>query len=125
MKKQARKSDSIKNEPNSSLSSPKNAKKQIRGKSKKGMFVGIDLHKKFLQVAVMDDKGKILHNDKVENNQQAIKQYFKKIPKRANIVMESSSVWHDVYRFLTETLRYKNVTLSNPYLTKAIAASKN
>ena len=38
--------------------------------------------------------------------------------------MESSSVWYDTYRFLTDTLRYKNVILSNPYLTKAIASSK-
>ena len=34
------------------------------------------------------------------------------------------SVWYDTYRFLTDELKYKNVTLSNPYLTKAIAASK-
>ena len=38
--------------------------------------------------------------------------------------MESSSVWYGTYRFLTDELGYKNVTLSNPYLTKAIAASK-
>jgi transposase len=38
--------------------------------------------------------------------------------------MESSSVWYNTYRFLTDELGYKSVTLSNPYLTKAIAASK-
>jgi len=50
-----RNSDSIKNESNSkthSLASPKNIpKKQIRSKSNNSMYVGIDLHKKFLQVA--------------------------------------------------------------------------
>lgn len=88
------------------------------------MYVGIDLHKKFLQVAVMDDNGKILQNRKVENTHQSIKKHFADIPLYASIIMESSSVWYDTYRFLTDELRYKNVTLSNPYLTKAIAASK-
>ena len=122
------KSDSIKNESSSktrSLSSPKKiTKKQIRKKLNKSMFVGIDLHKKFLQVAIMDETGKVLQNDKVDNTHQSIKQHFAKIPISANIVMESSSVWYDTYRFLTDELKYKNVTLSNPYLTKAIAASK-
>ncbi len=72
----------------------------------------------------MDDAGKVLQNDKVDNTHESIKKHFAKIPISANIVMESSSVWYDTYRFLTDTLGYKNVTLSNPYLTKAIAASK-
>ena len=41
-------------------------KKQIRTKSKKAMFAGIDLHKKFIQIAIMDDTGKISQNDKVD-----------------------------------------------------------
>ena len=87
------------------------------------MYVGIDLHKKFLQVAIMDKDGKIQKNDKVENTNPSIKKYFKKIPLSANMVIESSSVWYSTYRFLTDDLGYKNVILSNPYLTKAIAAS--
>lgn len=123
-----RNSDSIKNESNSKIrnssSSKKSTKKQIRSKSKKSMYVGIDLHKKFLQVAVMDNDGKVLQNNKVDNTHESIKQHFVDIPIHANIVMESSSVWYNTYRFLTDELGYKNVTLSNPYLTKAIAASK-
>ena len=128
MNTKARKSDSVTDESNSSktysASSKKSPKKQIRTKSNKTMYVGIDLHKKFLQVAIMDNDGNILQNDKVENNHQSIKKHFVDIPISANIVMESSSIWYDTYRFLTDQLKYKNVTLSNPYLTKAIAASK-
>ena len=107
-----------------SSSSKKSPKKQIRGKKDKGMYVGIDLHKEFLQVATMDDDGKILQNIKVENTHESIRKHFTDIPIHANIVMESSSVWYGTYRFLTDKLGYKNVTLSNPYLTKVIAASK-
>ncbi len=123
-----RNSDSIRNESNSKIQSSsyskKSPKKQIRNKSKKTMYVGIDLHKKFLQVAIMNNEGKVLQNNKVENTHQSIKKHFTDIPLHANIVMESSSVWYDTYRFLTDELKYKNVTLSNPYLTKAIASSK-
>lgn len=128
MKIERRNSDSIKNESKSKIrnssSSKKSPKKQMRRKSKKSMYVGIDLHKKFLQVAIMGNDGKILQNTKVDNTHQSIKKHFADIPIHANIVMESSSVWYNTYRFLTDELGYKSVTLSNPYLTKAIAASK-
>ena len=123
-----RNSDSIRNESNSKIrnssSSKKSPKKQIRNKITKNMYVGIDLHKKFLQVAVMDNDGKVLQNKKVDNTHESIGKHFADIPLYASIVMESSSVWYNTYRFLTDELGYKNVTLSNPYLTKAIAASK-
>ncbi len=76
------------------------------------MYVGIDLHKKFLQVATMDNDGKILQNIKVENTHESIRKHFTDIPIHANMVMESSSVWYGTYRFLTDELGYKNVTLS-------------
>ena len=128
MNTKRRKSDSIKNESSYKIrravaSTKRIPKKQIRNKTTKSMYVGIDLHKKFLQVAVMDNDGKILQNKKVDNTHKSIKKHFANIPLYASIVMESSSVWYDTYRFMTDTLGYK-VTLSNPYLTKAIAASK-
>ena len=35
---------------------------------KKSMFVGMDVHKKYLQVAVLDEKGQVLDNSRVDNN---------------------------------------------------------
>ena len=32
----------------------------------KSMFVGVDVHKNYLQVAVLDEKGSILNNSKVD-----------------------------------------------------------
>jgi hypothetical protein len=32
------------------------------------MFVGMDLHKNYLQIAVMNDKGKVLENSRINNN---------------------------------------------------------
>ena len=32
------------------------------------MFVGMDLHKNYLQIAVMNEKGKVLENSRINNN---------------------------------------------------------
>ena len=87
-------SDSIKNESSKSKirKSPSERavpKKQIRDKAKDIMYVGIDLHKQFLQVEVMNNKGRVTRNVKVKNTKEAIKQALCKIPLSAKVVMES------------------------------------
>lgn len=102
----------------------KKPKKIIRTRKTKSMtYVGIDLHKEFLQIEVMDDKGNTLFNEKIPNTRSNIKKIFRTIPKNSECVMESSSVWYGVFLFIRDELRF-DVILSNPYHTKAIAASK-
>ncbi len=104
--------------------SKKKPKKIIRTRKTKPMtYVGIDLHKEFLQVETMDDKGHTLFNEKITNTREDIKKVFSAIPKNSKCVMESSSVWYGVFRFLRDELGF-DVILSNPYHTKAIAAAK-
>lgn len=86
-------------------------------------FVGIDLHKKFMQVALMDSGGKLLQNKRVECDLRNVEIEFSKLPAGAKYVMESSSVWYGMYRFLRDRLGL-NVMLSNPLATKRIAESK-
>ena len=123
----------------------KNANKQIRGKKsvhmnkvtdavtkkrkqtddskKNDCFVGIDLHKKFMQVALMEADGTLLQNTRIECDYTIIKKEFSKFPKNTKYVIESSSVWYGMYRFLRDELNL-NVVLSNPHTTKVIASSK-
>ena len=92
-------------------------------KKQEKIFVGIDLHKAFLQVAVVNNNGELLRNHRVENDVKSIKSEFSGYPKDAKFVIESSSVWYGVYRFLTDSLNL-DVVLSNPYQTRLIAESK-
>ena len=46
------------------------------------MFVGIDLHKNYLQIAVMNDKGKVLENSRINND---VKQIEKKSRKNLTV----------------------------------------
>ena len=95
-------------------------------------YVGMDLHKNYLQIAVVDEKGKLIKNSKIENDIQKIGKFFdliddSKIKNHDNnhtrVVMESFCVWYDIYECLTEE-KNLNVKLSNPIKTRAIASAK-
>jgi transposase len=90
---------------------------------KVSMFVGMDLHKNFLQIAVMNKEGRVLRNSKIDNNLKQIGGFFNDIDDKAHIVMESASVCYNIYRYLSEERSF-NVILSNPVKTRAIASAK-
>ena len=82
------------------------------------MFVGMDLHKNYLQIVlVMDKKGKILRNSRIDNNLKHISRFFESINSREKpvVVMESSSVWYNIYHHLSEE-RKLDVVLSIPVI---------
>jgi transposase len=90
------------------------------------MYVGLDLHKNYLQAAVIDKKGTLLKQERIQNQDDSIRSFFerKKLKSGNNeIVIESSSTWYHVYELLSEDER-NHVILSNPIKTKAIASAK-
>src|SRR5215467_4416633 len=91
------------------------------------MFVGMDLHKNYLQIAVMNEKGKVLENSRINNDVKQVGRFFdeniKKLNEKVRVVMESSSVWYNIYSYLSEE-KHLNVVLSNPVKTRAIASAK-
>ena len=100
-----------------------NTNKSIRQYRRKGaVFVGLDVHKETVQVAAVDNAGKLLFNKKISSRFDAMSRIAATIPKNAKYVMESSSVWYGLYMHMTDTLNL-DVTVSNPYNTKIIAAS--
>ena len=108
---------------NSTSGSKKKPRQQTKTKRRPSTYVGIDLHKKTLQVEVQDSKGNVLSNKKIRNTAMSIRREFACIPRDARCVIESSSVWYEVFRFIRDDLGYEMI-LSNPAQTKAIAASK-
>ncbi len=40
------------------------------------MFVGMDLHKNYLQIAVMNEKGKVLENSRIYNSLKQVGKFF-------------------------------------------------
>jgi len=70
----------------------------------KQQYVGLDVHKNTIQVAVMDQDGKVLRNTKIGNTDEEVREAFARIPGSAKCVMESSSVWYGLFRFVSDEL---------------------
>ena len=51
------------------------------------MYVGIDSHKNYLQIAVMDEKGKVIRNSKIDNDIQKIDTFFDQIKNKRKMMM--------------------------------------
>lgn len=85
-------------------------------------FVGLDVHKKTIQISCMTEKGTELGNGSIPNTPEGIVKAMKDIPKDAKLFMESSSVWKAAF-FKMRKLGF-DVTLTNPYLNRVIAESK-
>src|SRR6266566_621183 len=68
------------------------------------MFVGLDLHKNYLQTAVMDEQGRLLSQERIPNKDENIEEFASKRLRdsHAEIVIESSSTWYHVYELLSK-----------------------
>lgn len=90
------------------------------------MFVGMDIHKNYLQIVIMDNKGKLMRNDRIDNNRDEINRFFSNNDveqKNSQLVMESSCTWYSVYQYLAGE-KHLDIVLSNPVKTRAIASAK-
>lgn len=90
-------------------------------------FIGLDLHKNYIQAAVVDRRGRVATEERIENVDEEIRRFFKSISTpttRNKIVIESSSTWYHAYELLSSMSKRNQVILSNPVKTKAIASAK-
>ena len=58
------------------------------------MYVGLDLHKHYMQVAVQDEDGNLIMETQIKNTQdhRALQGFLERLDPDAEIAMESSSV---------------------------------
>lgn len=85
------------------------------------MYSALDVHMAASQVAVEDEDGALLREEKLENNPELIEEFSNSLPPGTSMVLESSSSWYWIYSILST--RHK-VVLSNLVRTKAIASAK-
>jgi transposase len=83
--------------------------------------VGVDLHKRVSQVAVLTANG-TLSQHRLENEGRRIEQFFTTLPSPARVAIEASGTWWWLVDLL-QRLGHQPV-LSNPKQTKAIAAAR-
>ena len=89
-------------------------------------YVGIDVHKKVCQAAVLDEDGTFLDEIRFENSEEGIEDFALKLTglhDEVKAVVESTgNLWIQVYDRL-EAYGF-TVLLSNPYKTRLIAEAK-
>ena len=86
------------------------------------MNVGLDLHKRYSQHAVMDVFGTVLRQGRIDNTLEEMKEFSESLPAGSSIAIESSSTWYWAYRVLSER---HNVVLSNPFKNRLLLLFDN
>lgn len=84
-----------------------------------GYHVGIDLHKRFSQVAVLNEKGEVLDNRRVDNDPSLLLQHFSPFPKETPVTLEATIG----YEWMSDLLADNGfeVNLANPKKVRLIA----
>ncbi len=85
------------------------------------VHVGVDLHKRVSQIAVLTAEG-VLTQHRMANNPDGVHRFFAQLPAPARVAIEASGTWWWLVDLL-ERLGHQPV-LSHPKQTKAIAAAR-
>lgn len=84
-------------------------------------YIGIDVHKEFSEVCVMDSEGSVMEESRVDSSPKAYNDFFAKYA-GSSCVIESTGFWEYLYDALEECGIH--TVLSNPQKTKAISEAK-
>ena len=82
--------------------------------------IGIDVHKKYSYVAIVDETGEIVEEMRIENTKQSLEQFASKY-KGAKAVIEVTGNYRFIYDILE---KHMDVKLAHPYKTRAIAEAR-
>ena len=89
-------------------------------------YVGIDVHKKMCQVAVLDEDGSLLEEARFANTPEEIEEYAAKLASYSDevsaVVESTGNLWIQIHDRLEK--HGFTVALSNPYKTRLIAEAK-
>jgi len=86
------------------------------------LYVGIDFHKKYSYITVMDREGVIAREFKVSNDKEALTHYVNELPANAKVALEATCNWYYFYELVEG--HDIDVSLAHPLKTKAIASAR-
>lgn len=85
------------------------------------VHVGVDLHKRMSQIAVLRANGELTQH-RLENDRALVQRFFEEVPAPARVAIEASGTWWWLVDLL-EQLGHEPV-LSHPKQIRAIAAAR-
>jgi transposase len=87
------------------------------------IHVGLDMHKRYSRLEVMEDSGKVLDRRTLyHDNKEEMKEFFSSLPKPVTVAMEATRSWYWLYELLEE--EGLMVKLAHPKKTKIIGEAK-
>jgi len=86
------------------------------------VYVGIDYHKKYSFATKMDEKGKILEQQRFNNDSESIQQFVQTLPSDSKIVLEATGGWYYFYEQVEKQV--PDIVLAHPLKTRVIAEAK-
>lgn len=85
-------------------------------------YVGLDVHKEKINMAVVDSQGKVIREAKFLNNLQALDHFLGGMEQGTEFALEACGFYEPIYDWIDD--RGHNVTLAHPLKVKAIASAK-
>ena len=86
------------------------------------LYVGVDAHKDESVITVMDEKGEILRQKRVESTRQGVREVLGRYRRPLKAVVEASYNWGSMYDWLAEVT--EEVVLAHPLKVRAIAEAR-
>ncbi len=86
------------------------------------VFLGVDVHKSYLEIATLDTDGKLKSRCRIENTPESIDDFVKSLDTSVKVAMESCSYFYPLYNQLEEA--GIEVRVAHPLKVKLIAESK-
>lgn len=87
------------------------------------LYVGVDQHKKFSQVAVMNETGSIMDNRRLYHcDKEGIRRYFEELGEETTAVLEATRNWYWLYDLLEEEV--SKVKMAHPAKVRLIAEAR-
>jgi transposase len=87
-------------------------------------YVGIDYHKKYSHVTAINNEGKVIRSNRLENKPEVFREFFKRMEGPSEAVLEASRTWGVMYDLLVELDGVELVELAHPQKVRAIAEAK-
>ena len=82
------------------------------------MYVGLDVHKKFIQGCVLDKEGKVILEQKFKNEPHSMNSFLSNIKQDSMIALESCSCRQYVHDYLNDA-GFKELVLANPSISQS------
>ena len=87
-------------------------------------YVGVDYHKRYSHITVVDDQERVLRCGKVNNELRDLEEFMGGLDGSRQAVVEASRTWGVMHDLLDELESISSVTLAHPYKVRAIASAK-